>query len=84
MSMHIDVSTGQVYGVERCILVDTPFCTPEEYARRTGQSLSTVRTQLDEGALPFVQPLKKKGSRRLVNLMQLAKEALEFEGQRYG
>jgi len=83
MTECVDVHTGQVYGFERCILIDTPFCTPEEYARRTGQSLSTVRTQLDEGVLPYVQPLKKKGSRRLVNLMQLAKEALEFEGQRY-
>jgi len=83
MSAQIDISTAQVFGVDRAILIDTPYCTAEEFARRTGQSLSTVRTQLDNGQLPFFQPAQKRKSRRLINMMQLAKEALEREEQVY-
>ncbi len=77
--MQPEISTAQIFGVERAILVDTPYCTPEEFARRTGQTVQAIRSQIDRGELPTIQRSQKRRSRRLVNLAQILRAALEVE-----
>ena len=55
------------------ILIDTPFLDIAEYARRTNQSIDTVRRDIETGLIPIYQ--QAKGKKRLVNMIALAKIA---------
>jgi len=55
------------------ILIDTPFLSISEYARRTGQSAKTIRNDMEAGLVPFYQ--RHRGSKRLVNMVQLLQMA---------
>lgn len=74
-SSQTQISPDQIYGCDRAILVDTPVCTAAEYARRTGLSLSVVKSRLADRRIPTI----KQGNSTLVNMMALAKEAIEQE-----
>ncbi len=73
------VSAEQFYGVERAILVDTPYVTAREFARRTGLSYAAVKAKVDRGELPTYRPTDKKGATVFVNLAKICAEALEQE-----
>lgn len=55
------------------ILIDTPFLSIPEYAKRTGLSVRTVRDDMESGLIPFYQRARK--SKRLVNMVALAQMA---------
>ena len=55
------------------ILIDTPFLSIPEYAKRTGLSVRTVRDDMESGLIPFYQRARK--SKRLVNMVVLAQMA---------
>lgn len=55
------------------ILIDTPFLSIEEYAKRTGVSVRTVRNDMESGLIPFYQRHRK--AKRLVNMVQLTQMA---------
>lgn len=73
-----NLSSEQLYGVERAILVDSPYVTLREFARRTGLTYSSVRSRVDSGELPVYRP--QAGNSVFVNMMALAKQALQIEG----
>ncbi|MBN3562510.1 MerR family transcriptional regulator [Aliamphritea spongicola] len=75
MEAQVQISPGQVIGVSRVILVDAPAVTVQEYARRTGLSLSVVRSQVADRRIPVI----RQGKQVLVNLMALGKQAIEAE-----
>lgn len=55
------------------IQLDTPCCTKEEYARRTGINVHTVDKMIQQGRIPI---LPKKGNEKvLVNLVLCTKMA---------
>lgn len=55
--------------------LDTPMLSIDEYARRTGVSIDSVRKQMEKGHLPFIQ----NGTRgtRYVNMVQLTQRCAE-------
>lgn len=53
------------------IILDTPMLSLEEYARRTGITVESVRNQCDKGHLPFIQ--KTRNGKRYINMVQLFK-----------
>ena len=55
------------------ILIDTPFLSIKEYARRTNQAQETVRKDIESGVIPYYQ--QDKGKKRFVNMIALAKLA---------
>ena len=55
------------------ILIDNPFLSIPEYAKRTGLSVRTVRDDMESGLIPFYQRARK--SKRLVNMVALAQMA---------
>ncbi len=55
------------------ILIDTPFLSIGEYARRTGVTAKTVRNDMESGLIPFYQ--RHRGAKRLVNMVQLTQMA---------
>jgi len=55
------------------ILIDTPFLSTKEYARRTNQAIETVRKDIESGVIPYYQ--QAKGKKRFVNMIALAKLA---------
>ena len=55
------------------ILIDTPFISIEEYAKRTGFSVRAIRDDMESGLIPFYQRARK--SKRLVNMVALAQMA---------
>lgn len=55
------------------ILIDTPFLSIPEYAKRTGLSVRTVRDDMESGLIPFYQRARK--SKRLVNMVALTQMA---------
>ena len=75
--MDAHISPEQLYGVDRAILIDAPYITQREYARRTGLTYSSVRSRVERGELPVYRP--KASSSALINMMVLAKEALETQ-----
>ncbi|WP_261843496.1 hypothetical protein [Aliamphritea ceti] len=75
MGSQVQISPDQIIGVERVILVDVPAVTVSEYARRTGLSLSVVRSQVADRRIPVI----RQGKQVLVNLMALGKQAIEAE-----
>lgn len=54
----------------RPMVIDTPFVTFEEYARRSGQTLGAVTRQADRGQLPVSSPSPNL-KRRYVNMVAL-------------
>lgn len=58
--------------------IDTPLLSIDEYARRTGISVNSVRNQCEKGHLPFIQ-CEQRGSRyiNMVQLYQMCNEANE-------
>lgn len=71
------ITSEQLYGVDRAIMLDVPYVTQREYARRTGLTYSSVKSRVDRGELPVFRP--KQSSSALINMMALAREALEQE-----
>lgn len=59
------------------IAIDTPYVTVGEYARRTGQSDSAIRREIELGRY-IIRP-KVEGSKAavLINMVHLAMEATE-------
>ncbi|CAD2261414.1 MULTISPECIES: hypothetical protein [Stutzerimonas stutzeri group] len=59
------------------IVIDTPYTTVTELARRTGQSESTIRKEIKNGRLLIRE--KTEGSKEavLVNMIHIAMEAAE-------
>jgi len=55
--------------------IDTPYLSVEEYARRTGFSVRSVRERCLQGRLP-VAP-RRDGERYMINNAKLMQEALE-------
>lgn len=55
------------------ILIDTPFLSIPEYAKRTGLSVRTVTDDMESGLIPFLQ--RKRKAKRLVNMVALAQMA---------
>ncbi|MGY8873009.1 MAG: hypothetical protein ACKVJE_21500 [Pseudomonadales bacterium] len=77
--MNTAITSEQLYGVDRAILVDSPFVTPREYARRTGLTYSSVRNRIERGELPVYRPAGS--SSVFVNMMVLARQAVEMEDE---
>ncbi len=55
------------------ILIDAPFISIDEYAKRTGFSVRAIRDDMESGLIPFYQRARK--SKRLVNMVALAQMA---------
>lgn len=57
------------------ITLDSPYLTPEEFARRTGASVRTVQKRIQEGELPAdslkLDTDKVSGSSKFVNMVKL-------------
>lgn len=51
------------------LALDAPMLSLDEYARRTGISVESVRKQCDKGHLPFIQ--KEAKGTRYINMVQL-------------
>lgn len=65
--------TPQEQQMTIAILIDTPFLSIPEYAKRTGLSVRTVTEDMETGLIPFYQRMRK--SKRLVNMVALAQMA---------
>lgn len=57
------------------IVVDTPYASIKEVARRTGQSESWVRKAIKDGRLLIRDKTEGSGEAVLVNMISLAMEA---------
>ena len=57
------------------VVIDTPYLSVEEYARRTGMTERSVRERCIKGQLPVRK--RRDGERFFVNNALLMKEALE-------
>jgi len=59
------------------IAIDTPYVTVNEYAKRSGQSDSAIRREIEQGRY-IIRP-KAEGSKSavLINMVHLAMEAAE-------
>lgn len=59
------------------ITIDTPYVTVSEYARRSGQSDSAIRREIEQGRY-LIRP-KAEGSKAalLINMVHIAMEAAE-------
>ncbi|GIU13052.1 DNA-binding protein [Shewanella sp. MBTL60-007] len=62
---------------EFTLQIDAPYISCEEYARRTGITLRTVRTLISDGRLPIRPKLKSK-ERPFINMIALVKEARDL------
>lgn len=56
--------------------IDAPFVTFEEYSRRTGTSIASIRAQVRQGRLP-IKPKKSRSETPFINMLALAREASE-------
>lgn len=65
--------TPQEWQMTIAILIDAPFISIEEYAKRTGFSVRAIRDDMESGLIPFYQRARK--SKRLVNMVALAQMA---------
>ena len=63
----------------RILMLDVPYCSPKEYARRTGKSESAVSKLVARGKLP-IRAKEDGGTATDINLAALMAEALESEG----
>ena len=55
--------------------LDSPMLSLEEYARRTGVTVVSVRKQCEKGHLPFIQ-CEDRGT-RYINMVQLTQICME-------
>lgn len=62
----------------RVIMLDTAYCSPKEYARRTGKSPAAVSQLIARGKLPM-RPKDEGGTANDINLAALWVEALQAE-----
>jgi len=58
------------------VLIDTPYLTADEYAKRSGLSYSAVLTRCKRGQLPVAER-DEKGEKYMINNALLIKQALE-------
>lgn len=60
------------------VVIDTPYVTPDEFARRAGLSERSVRHKIDQGMILVreKEPGQKKGT-VFINMIHLAMEAAE-------
>ena len=61
------------------IMLDVPECTLNEYARRTGRSLNTIRRLCQTGQIPTIKYGAEKQGSVMVNLMKVAQRNLARE-----
>ena len=59
------------------VQIDVPYLSIREYAKRSGQSLASVRKQCEAGKLPV--RARKDGEKYFINMALLTKEALSRE-----
>jgi hypothetical protein len=52
----------------------------EEYARRTGVSIDSVRKQCEKGHLPFIQAERR--GRRYINMVLLTQRCLDANAEK--
>lgn len=57
------------------VQVDAPYLSIEEYAKRTGIPIGTVRSSIRAGEVP-IKPKKKEKERIYINMIALAKQAI--------
>ena len=62
----------------RVLMLDTPYCSPKEYARRTGKSPAAVAQLVARGKLPL-RAKEDGGTANDINLAALYVEALLSE-----
>ncbi len=74
----LPLSSDALYGIQRAILIESPIVTPKEYARRTGRTLKSVQDRIYKGQIPVFR--EHPSSAPMVNMMAIAKSALEAEG----
>ncbi|MFP3678897.1 hypothetical protein SB725_17505 [Pseudomonas sp. SIMBA_041] len=59
------------------IVIDTPYVTPAEYARRVGISERSVRHKIDQGIILVREKQSGEKGTVFVNMVQMAIEAAE-------
>ncbi|MBH3375290.1 hypothetical protein [Pseudomonas juntendi] len=59
------------------IVIDTPYVTVGEYAKRSGQSDTAIRREIDQGRYIIRPKVEGSKSAVLINLVHLAMEAAE-------
>ena len=59
------------------IAIDTPYVTVGEYARRSGQSDSAIRREIEMGRYIIRPKVEGSKSAVLINMVHLAMEAAE-------
>ena len=59
------------------ITIDTPYVTVGEYARRSGQSDSAIRREIELGRYVIRPKVEGSKSAVLINMVHLAMEAAE-------
>ncbi|ATG72898.1 hypothetical protein AN401_02680 [Zobellella denitrificans] len=59
------------------VTFDTPVCTTQIFAERTGISVRTVERLVEDGRIPIL-PKQKKTERTLINLIALSQSALDL------
>lgn len=59
------------------IVIDTPYVTVGEYAKRSGQSDSAIRREIELGRYIIRPKVEGSKSAVLINLVHLAMEAAE-------
>ena len=69
----VDVGLG--YPVQ--VVIDTPYVTVAEFARRAGLSERTVRHKVGTGELPICEKAQGSKSSVLINMVQLALRAAQ-------
>ena len=58
------------------IQIDTPYVTPTEFAKRSGQCKRTVEEKVRQGIYPTL-PRKSPSEAVMINMLALAKKAAE-------
>jgi DNA-directed RNA polymerase specialized sigma24 family protein len=58
------------------VIIDTAYLTVEEYAKRSGLSVSAVRMRCKRGQLPLAER-ESQGEKYLINNALLIQQALE-------
>lgn len=59
------------------IVIDTPYVTPNEFARRVGLSERSVRHKIEQGMILIREKAPGEKGTILINMVHLAMEAAE-------
>jgi len=59
------------------IVIDTPYVTPLEFARRAGLSERSVRHKIESGMILIKEKTEGKKGSVFINMVHLAREAAE-------